>query len=93
MTNVLNGDLVLKRHQKDKLKNVRDGIRKIVYDDEDLENHLDKDMENAIKLILNISNVTFPPWEKINASEDESAESSGNEPTSDDRESESETDN
>ena len=89
MKSVLDGDLVLKKQQKDKLKIVRDGIRKIVNNNEDLENHLDKDMENAIKLILNISNSTFPSWEKIKREDDSSSDnepesSSDNAPSSDD---------
>ena len=39
MKSVLDGDIALKRQQKDRLKIVRDGIRKIVYEDEDLESH------------------------------------------------------
>ena len=92
MKSVLDGDVALKRQQKDRLKIVRDGIRKIVYEDEDLESHLDKDMESAIKLILNVTQSSFPNWEKINAKDDRD-ESPSDEPssTSEDQESESET--
>ena len=64
MKKVLYGEFVLKKPEKDRLKIVRDGIRKIVYEDADIEEFLDRDMENAIKLILKICKITLPNWGK-----------------------------
>lgn len=82
MRRVLQGEFVLKKYEKDRLKIVRDGIRKIVYENKDLEDFLDKEMESAIKLILKICKITFPDWEKRNSSNEDSDEkgSSSDEP-------------
>ena len=81
MESILDGNVDLSRSQKDRLKIVRDGIRKVVYDGEDLEMVLDKDMVQAIKLILKICKTTFPEWEK----EDSSSSSDDKNNSSDDK--------
>ena len=82
MRRVLQGEFVLKKYEKDRLKIVRDGIRKIVYENKDLEDFLDKEMESAIKLILKICKITFPDCKKRISSNDVSDEkgSSSDEP-------------